>query len=73
MHGAEGSQPENLAMPFYSAHCPSLGHLFYFRVHADATAFHDLRGGYILETTPGRIWRVTLADAIDGFTHGVRT
>lgn len=53
-------------MPFYSAHCPSIGHLFYFRTSDSARAFWGQHGGYILQTTPGRIWRVTLDHAVPG-------
>lgn len=58
------SQQEIRNMPFHTAHCPSLGWLYYFRTIADAEAFRYLRGGYVLETTPGRIWRVTLSSPI---------
>lgn len=34
--------------------------LFYFRSPADAEAFRTARGGWILETSPGTIWRVTV-------------
>lgn len=43
---------------FYSA-ADNLGNHSYFRSLGDAQAFHAAYGGYILETTPGRIWRVT--------------
>lgn len=46
-------------MHFYEA-ADQIGHHFYFRSPADAEAFRASRGGYVLETTPRRIWRVTV-------------
>jgi hypothetical protein len=43
---------------FYSA-ADHLGTHSYFRTEADASAFQAAYGGYILMTTPNRIWRVT--------------
>lgn len=45
---------------FYSA-VDSLGAHSYFQSLAAAEAFQAAFGGYVLETTPHRIWRVTLA------------
>lgn len=36
-----------------------LGNHFYFHSLCDAEEFKSVHGGYVLETTPGRIWRVT--------------
>lgn len=44
--------------PFFTA-ADSLGNHNYFDSLCDAEAFQAANGGYILETTPGRIWRVT--------------
>ena len=46
-------------MPFFQA-SDHLGRHFYFTCAAAAQAFQSAQGGYILETTRGRIWRVTL-------------
>lgn len=47
-------------MHFFQA-TDTLGHHFYFRSLADASAYQAAHGGYVIETTPNRIWRVTLA------------
>lgn len=44
--------------PFFKA-ADSIGNHHYFRSLGDAEAFQSANGGYILQTTPGRIWRVT--------------
>jgi hypothetical protein len=49
--------------PFFQAH-DHLGHHHYFRTPADAQRFQETHGGYVLETTPRRIWRVTTHTAI---------
>ena len=52
-----------MATPFYSAKCSILGMLYYFRSRADADAFRDIFGGYVLQTSPpeaANIWRVTI-------------
>ena len=46
-------------MAFFTAN-DNLGSHFYFRTIAEAQSFQAERGGYILETTPRKIWRVTL-------------
>ena len=55
---------EPIMHPFYSAHCPSLGWLYYFRSPAAAEAMRALHGGYVLETIPGYIWRLTLTHEV---------
>ncbi len=47
--------------PFFES-SDNIGHSFYFRTLVDAETFQAAHGGYVLETTPRRIWRVTLAD-----------
>ena len=37
-----------------------LGSHSYFLSLGDAEEFQAASGGYVLETTPGRIWRVTI-------------
>lgn len=46
--------------PFFTAEDPGLGQLFYFTTETAARDFQAIRGGYILETTKGSIWRVTV-------------
>ena len=50
--------------PFYSAHCPSIGYLHYFLSFAAADALRAVHGGYVLETSSGRIWRLTLTHEV---------
>jgi hypothetical protein len=45
--------------PFFTA-SDNLGAHSYFRTLTEAQAFQAAQGGYIIETTRGRIWRVTL-------------
>lgn len=49
-------------MAFFTA-SDNLGQHFYFRSQAEAQTFQSTNGGYILETTPRKIWRVTLKGA----------
>ena len=37
-----------------------LNDLFYFRSHADAVVFCTAFGGWVMETTQGQIWRVSI-------------
>ena len=46
--------------PFFTARDHLGGHS-YFRSLRDAEWFQSRHGGQVVETTPGRIWRVTVA------------
>ena len=47
-----------MPIPFFTA-SDHLGAHVYFRSLADADSYQQQHGGYVLMTTPGRIWRVT--------------
>ena len=49
-----------MPVPFFSA-ADHLGSHAYFHSLADAQAYSAVHGGYVLMTTPNRIWRVTQA------------
>ena len=53
-----GANKMNLPKPFFTA-ADNLGKHSYFKTLADAEAFQKINGGYILETSPKTIWRVT--------------
>ena len=51
-------EEDTMPVPFFTA-ADHLGAHVYFRSLTDADAYQQQHGGYVLMTTPGRIWRVT--------------
>lgn len=49
----------DLTEPFFKA-ADHLGQHGYFRTEGAAQAHKDAQGGYVAETTPGRVWRHTI-------------